>query len=85
MVSLTEHIARRRRRPEARPRRAPRAENVGDVQRIRSRGLQAATVAFSAGVDLEERAARMNAFWRALVDLQFEDVVVVALCAKRDL
>jgi hypothetical protein len=36
-------------------------------------------VALPADVDLETRAARMNQFWRALVNLQHQNVVVVAL------
>jgi hypothetical protein len=56
-------------------------EDAGEVQSIRSQGLQAASVALPADVDLEERAARMNEFWRALVEYQHRDVVVVALCA----
>jgi hypothetical protein len=38
-----------------------------------------ASVALPADVDLETRAARMNQFWRALVDYQHQNVVVVAL------
>ena len=34
-----------------------------------------------AGIDLERRAERMNAFWEALVQYQCQDVVVVAVCA----
>jgi hypothetical protein len=61
--------------------RRPAREDSGDVQRLRSLGLDAATVALPADVDLDTRAARMNAFWEALVDLQHRDVLVVALCA----
>jgi hypothetical protein len=32
-----------------------------------------------ADVDLDDRAARMNAFWKKLVDYQHRDVLVVAL------
>jgi hypothetical protein len=35
---------------------------------------------YPAGIDLEDRAARMNEFWRALVEFQHRDVLVVALC-----
>jgi hypothetical protein len=59
------------------------AERRGDVQLIRSHGLDGVSVSFPAGVDLEERAARMNAFWHALVRLQFKDVVVVAICTTK--
>jgi hypothetical protein len=37
-------------------------------------------VALPAGIDLETRAERMNRFWEALVDFQYQDVVVVAVC-----
>jgi hypothetical protein len=46
------------------------------VRVIRSLGLDGAT-----GIDLETRAERMNRFWEALVDFQYQDVVVVAVCA----
>ena len=59
-------------------------EDVGEVQTIRSLGLEAASVAFPAGIDLEDRAARMNDFWRALVDYQHRDIIVVALCATEE-
>jgi hypothetical protein len=39
----------------------------------------AASVSLPAGVDLDTRAAKMNQFWRALVDYQHQNVVVVAL------
>jgi hypothetical protein len=55
-------------------------EDVGEVRTIDSIGLKAASVALPAGIDLEDRAARMNDFWRALVDYQYRDVFVVALC-----
>ena len=48
---------------------------------IRLLGLDAATVSLPAGIDLETRAERMNEFWRALVRLQYQDVVVIAVCA----
>jgi hypothetical protein len=50
-------------------------------QRHASLGLDAASVALPAGIDLDDRAARMNEFWRALVEFQYRDVLVVALCA----
>jgi hypothetical protein len=56
-------------------------EDVGEVRTMSSLGMGAATVALPAGIDLEDRAARMNDFWRALVDYQYRDVLVVALCA----
>ena len=45
-----------------------------------SLGLDAASVALPARIDLEDRAARTNEFWRALVEYQYRDVLVVALC-----
>ena len=47
----------------------------------RSPGLDAATVALPANIDLDERADRMNQFWRTLVEFQYRDVLVVAICA----
>jgi hypothetical protein len=55
----------------------------GDVAVSRSGGLDTVCVKFPAGVDLEERASRMNRFWDALVEFQFHDVVLVALCTRR--
>jgi hypothetical protein len=55
--------------------RDPAAE-AEPVRVIRSLGLDGAT-----GIDLETRAERMNRFWEALVDFQYQDVVVVAVCA----
>ena len=55
-------------------------EDAGDVSVMRSPGLDTARVALPAGIDLDDRAARMNEFWRALVDFQYRDVLVVALC-----
>jgi hypothetical protein len=52
------------------------------VRVIRSLGLDGATVSLPAGIDLERRAKRMNAFWEAVVRLQYQDVVVVAVCAN---
>jgi hypothetical protein len=72
--------ARRRSRPHA-ARRSVR-EDAGDVRVISSLGLDAATVALPAGISLDDRADRMNDFWRALVEFQYRDVVVVALCAE---
>jgi hypothetical protein len=80
VVSLKKHIARK----YAARRRSPRRlihEDVGEVRVINSGGLEAASVALPAGIDLEDRSARMNNFWRALVDFQDRDVFVVAMCA----
>jgi hypothetical protein len=60
-------------------------EDAGDVSVMRSPGLGAASVALPAGIDLDDRAARMNEFWRALVEFQYRDVIVVALCAGGEL
>jgi hypothetical protein len=57
-------------------------EDAGDVRVMRWPGLDAASVALPASIDLEDRAARMNEFWRAFVDFQRRDVLVVALCAS---
>jgi hypothetical protein len=56
-------------------------EDTGEVRVVRSLGLDAASVALPANVDLEVRAARMNDFWKALVEFQYRDVLVVAICA----
>jgi hypothetical protein len=55
-------------------------EDAGEVRIISSPGLDAASVSLPADVDLDTRAARMNQFWRALVDYQHQNVVVVAMC-----
>jgi hypothetical protein len=47
---------------------------------MRSGAIDTASVALPAGIDLESRAERMNEFWRALVEFQYRDVFVVALC-----
>ena len=54
-------------------------EDVGDVSVTRSPGLDTAHVALPGGIDLEDRAARTNDFWKALVEFQYRDVLVVAL------
>jgi hypothetical protein len=54
-------------------------EDVGVVSVVRSPDLDAASIALPANIDLEDRAARMNGFWKALVDYQHRDVIVVAL------
>ena len=87
MTSLSDYIARQgRTRRTARTAwpptaRRPMREDVGEVRVMSSPGLDAASVALPAWIDLEDRAARMNDFWRALVDYQHRDVLVVALCA----
>jgi hypothetical protein len=59
-------------------------EDVGEVRVISSPGLDAASVALPAGIDLEDRAARMNEFWDALVEFQYRNVIVVALCVGEE-
>jgi len=72
-------LARRKSRTTPRSRR-PIREGAGVVSVARSPGLDAASVALPAGIDLEDRAARMNEFWDALVEFQYRNVIVVALC-----
>ena len=81
MTSLRQYIARQR-RPRRKPRaaRPPMREGTGAVSVVRSPRLDTASVALLGDVALEDRAARMNAFWDKLVDLQHRDVLVVALC-----
>jgi len=62
--------------------RRPLREDVGEVRVMSSIGMDAASVALPAGIDLDARAARMNSLWRSLVDYQHRDVFVVALCAN---
>jgi hypothetical protein len=85
VTSLKEYIERQHgaRRP-SRPHAARRSvrEDVGGVSVMRSPGLDAATVALPAGISLDDRAARMNALWKKLVDYQYRDVLVVALCSS---
>ena len=50
----------------------------------RSPGLDAASIALPANIGLESRADKMNQFWRALVEFQDRDVLVVAICADND-
>jgi hypothetical protein len=60
-------------------------EDVGEVRVMSSPGLDAASVALPAGIDLEGRAARMNEFWDKLVEFQHRDVLVVALAVGEEL
>lgn len=53
---------------------------VGEVRVTRCDILATASVVLPAGIDLAERADRMNAFWEKLVEFQYRDVLVVALC-----
>jgi hypothetical protein len=52
----------------------------GDVVTARVLGLDVAAVLLPSEVLLKDRAARMNAFWDALVEFQYRNVIVVALC-----
>ena len=83
MVSLKQFIERQHgahRPSRLRAALRPMREDVGEVRVISSPGLDAASVALLAGIDLEDRAARMNDFWDALVEFQYRNVIVVALC-----
>ena len=84
MTSLKEYITRHdlaRRKSSATSRsRRPMREDVGEVRVISSPGLDAASVVLPAGIDLENRAARINEFWDKLVEFQHRNVLVVALC-----
>ena len=87
MVSLKQFIehqygARRPSRPSTAL--SHMREDVGDVSVTRSHGLDTAHVSLPSGIDLEGRAARMNDFWKALVEFQYRDVVVVALCVGEE-
>jgi len=74
-----QHGARRPSRPHAARRSV--SEDTSEVRIVSSLGLDAATVSLPAGIDLDSRAARMNDFWKALVEFQYRDVLVVAICA----
>ena len=73
MVSLSEYIARAGRARRSSINRmtlgARRAidKDVGEVRTIRSIGLRAASVALPSGIDLDDRAARMNDFWPVMI------------------
>jgi hypothetical protein len=82
---ITRHdLARRKSSTTSRSRR-PMREDVGEVRVMSSPGLDAASVALPAGIDLEDRAARMNEFWDKLVEFQHRDVLVVALAVGEEL
>jgi hypothetical protein len=88
MKSLSDHIVenantRGARKKLCRIREVP-GEDGEAVRMISSLGLNAATVALPAGIDLETRAERMNQFWCALAEFQDRDVLVVALCVGDD-
>ena len=81
MSSLNAYIIRR---AQAYRKSRTVSEDVGEVRTLSSHGLDAATVALPAGISLDQRAARMNDFWRKLVEFQYRDVLVVALCMGDD-
>lgn len=83
MTTLNDYIIRQSRAAKSQTARRSVREDVGEVRIISSLGLDAASVALPAGIDLETRAARMNEFWRALVEFQYRDAVVVALCGSQ--
>jgi hypothetical protein len=87
MMNLNEYIVRnaqKLRSSQANARRDAISEDSGDVRVVRSLGLDAASVALPAGISLEDRADRMNSFWRTLVEFQFRNVLVVAICADSE-
>ena len=59
-------------------------EGDGDASVAHSTGLDTASVSLPAGIDLDDRADRMNEFSRALVEFQRRDVFVVALCVGEE-
>ena len=83
MTSLKKFIANEN--GARRPSRPPIVrQDAGDASVARSTGLDTASVSLPADIDLEERADRINEFWRALVELQHRDVFVVALCVGEE-
>jgi hypothetical protein len=85
MMNLNEYIVRNALtlRSSRKPQRArrPVSEDVGGVSVTRSPGLDSASIALPANINLDDRAVRMNKFWKALVEFQYRDVLVVAICA----
>jgi hypothetical protein len=82
-VSLKEHIKHkygaRQRSGTATPRAKSSALLCGRMTEDAGIVSAAASVSLPADVDLDTRAAKMNQFWRALVNYQHQNVVVVAL------
>ncbi len=90
MTGLKEYIARhdRARRASGKAQR-PRArlqmlEELADIQIFQAAGMNAVSVALPAGIDLELRTARMNAFCKTLAEFQDLDVYVVATCVGKE-
>ena len=87
MTSLKQHIAsqyRARRPTRQRAARRPMREDAGGVSITRSPGLDMASIALPAAISLDDRAARMNDFWKALAKFQYRNVMVVAICAGEE-
>ena len=85
MTSLKEYIARHDLGPrKSRTARRHVREDAGDVSVMRSAELNMTSVALPGDVDLKIRAARMNEFWKKLVDYQHRDVLVVAMCVGEE-
>ena len=86
MTSLKEYIARHDLgRDGSHERRVvTMREDAGDVSVMRSAELNMTSVALPGDVDLKIRAARMNEFWKKLVDYQHRDVLVVAMCVGEE-
>lgn len=76
-------LSRQSRAPKSQAARQSVHEEAGDVRVMRSLGLDATSLALPAGITLAERAARMNQFWKALVEFQYNDVLVVALRSRQ--
>jgi hypothetical protein len=84
VTSLRDHIIRQSRATKSQSACQSVREEAGDVRVIRSPEIDTASVTFPAGINLDERAKRMNRFWRKLVEFQDRDVLVVALCIGDD-
>ena len=82
VMTFKEHIAHRLSAGGSKRRalRESMADDAGGVQIINCLGFDAVSIALPDGMDLEDRADRMNEFWRALAEFQFRHVLVVALC-----
>jgi hypothetical protein len=87
LTTLKQHIVRQHRARRATKRLSPRRslrESADGVSVTSALGFDAASIMLPADVDLDDRAARMNAFWKKLVDYQHRDVLVVALAVDGD-
>ena len=82
MESLNEHIVRTSagRRPTNRSTtRGHEPDESRSIGVTSESGLHTASVFFLAGTALDERAARMDAFWKKMIEFQDRDTIVVAL------